>query len=69
MFPENVGYSIGEEAGQQYYMMEIHYDNPAEIEGLKFETGVEFYYTDELRWDILLKYEYEQNKNLVSWLI
>ncbi|XP_021952866.1 DBH-like monooxygenase protein 1 [Folsomia candida] len=49
VFPEDAGYPIGDLPGQQFYMMEIHYDNPDMIEGLKFETGVEFYYTDELR--------------------
>lgn len=52
-FPANVGYPLGEgeNAGKQlYYMLEIHYDNPDEVAGLKFKTGVQFYYTDEIRY-------------------
>ncbi|XP_035702350.1 DBH-like monooxygenase protein 2 homolog [Folsomia candida] len=51
-FPDNVGYPIGDgdNAGKQiYYMIEIHFDNPDEEEGIQFKTGVQFYYTDEIR--------------------
>lgn len=52
-FPDNVGYPIGDgdNAGKQiYYMIEIHFDNPDEEEGIQFKTGVQFYYTDEIRY-------------------
>jgi hypothetical protein len=51
IFPENVGYPIGEgTSGQvQYHMLEIHYDNPLEREDVRFKTGVNYYYTEELR--------------------
>lgn len=52
VFPENTGYPIGEgdSAGKHmYYMLEVHYDNPDEFENVKFNTGVQFYYTNETR--------------------
>ncbi|XP_021961495.1 DBH-like monooxygenase protein 2 homolog [Folsomia candida] len=51
-FPPNTGYPIGEEEEtdrEYFYMLEVHYDNPDEIAGLRFETGVSFYYTNEIR--------------------
>lgn len=48
--PENVGYPIGGNTTErEYYMYEIHYDNPDELEGVEFETGTIVYYTEELR--------------------
>lgn len=52
-FPPNTGYPIGEEEEtdrEYFYMLEVHYDNPDEIAGLRFETGVSFYYTNEIRY-------------------
>jgi len=52
VFPDHVGYPIseGEDAGkQQYYMLEVHFDNPEQIENVQFKTGTRVYYTDELR--------------------
>ncbi len=46
--PEHVGYAVGEE-NNEYYMLEIHYDNPTQVKNAKFETGVEIFYTDKLR--------------------
>jgi len=50
IFPENLGYPIGEDGGKQrYYMLEIHYDDPKGKTGVTFETGVQFYHTNKLR--------------------
>jgi hypothetical protein len=53
VFPDHVGYPISagaDEAGKQnYYMLEIHFDNPEGLEDVKFKTGTKVYYTDELR--------------------
>jgi len=51
VLPETLGYPIGEENNgkQQYYMMEIHYDNPEKRNDATFNTGVTMYYTDALR--------------------
>lgn len=49
IFPENVGFPIGENGQSQYYMMEVHYDNPKELKGVTFDTGVRTYYTPNLR--------------------
>lgn len=48
--PENIGYPIGDgpdPRAQSYYLLSIHYDNPNELKGLNFRTGVEFHYTEE----------------------
>mmetsp|Transcript_46416 Transcript_46416/g.77142 ORF Transcript_46416/g.77142 Transcript_46416/m.77142 type:complete len:668 (-) Transcript_46416:45-2048(-) len=45
-FPEHVGFPI---EGLQYVLLEIHYDNPNEIEGIVDSSGVRIYWTDELR--------------------
>lgn len=47
--PEHVGYPVGEEKNE-YYMLEIHYDNPKQVSDAKFETGVEVFYTEKLRY-------------------
>lgn len=47
--PDNVGYPVGENGVHEYYMLELHYDNPEMLEGLQFETGAVIYYTDQLR--------------------
>lgn len=49
IFPEDVGFPIGETSTVQYYMVEVHYDNPDRLEGVSFETGLAMYYTTELR--------------------
>ncbi|CAL8101372.1 unnamed protein product [Orchesella dallaii] len=46
--PEHVGYPVGEEKNE-YFMLEIHYDNPQQVTDAKFSTGVEVFYTDKLR--------------------
>jgi len=47
-----MGYPFGESGEPIYYMLETHYDNPSLVEGLTFETGLNFYYTSDLRLDM-----------------
>ncbi len=64
MFPDHVGLELkGKSNGREYYMLEIHYDNPDMIDGTRFETGVQIYYTNETRL-YLLKYCHLQPKSL-----
>jgi hypothetical protein len=46
--PDNVGYPFGLEE-HEYYMVDLHYDNPEQIPNLNFTTGAEIFYTDNLR--------------------
>jgi len=49
--PKHVGYPIGENP-HEYFMLEIHLDNPKTLSGVRFETGVEVLYTDKLRYKV-----------------
>jgi dimethyladenosine transferase 1 len=50
LLPEHVGYPVGEEETRmEYFMLEIHYDNPEVLPDARFETGVEIFYTEKLR--------------------
>ncbi|XP_021958935.1 DBH-like monooxygenase protein 1 [Folsomia candida] len=49
IFPEDVGFPIGETSTAQYYMVEVHYDNPQRLEGIFVETGLIMHYTPKLR--------------------
>jgi hypothetical protein len=50
VFPENVGYPMGEEnEGERFFLLEIHFDNPEKKVNLTFETGVSFFYTNKTR--------------------
>lgn len=50
MFSPEMGIPIPEKVGRmEYYALEIHYDNPKGISGLRFQTGARFYYTSKLR--------------------
>ncbi|ODM94234.1 DBH-like monooxygenase protein 1 [Orchesella cincta] len=50
IFPEDVGYPVPDELGEnQYFLMELHYDNPQMLEGRKFKTGARIYHTNQLR--------------------
>ncbi|CAL8146114.1 unnamed protein product [Orchesella dallaii] len=48
-FPDSVGFSIGENPGNQYFLYETHFDNPEVRDDLELETGVDFHYTPNLR--------------------
>ncbi|CAL8110024.1 unnamed protein product [Orchesella dallaii] len=46
IFPEGVGYPFPEKLGENnYYMFEVHYDNPESLPGLTFKTGGRVVYT------------------------
>jgi hypothetical protein len=47
MFPETVGFPVGENPGKEYFMLEIHYDNPEKIANLTFETGINIFYEEK----------------------
>ncbi|CAL8133761.1 unnamed protein product [Orchesella dallaii] len=48
IFPEGVGYPFPEKVGESnYYLLEIHYDNPEKLPGLTFKTGERVLYTDK----------------------
>ena len=46
VFPNDVAYPIGGK-GQQYIVLEIHYDNPQMVEGVIDNSGLRFFYTEE----------------------
>lgn len=48
-YPTHTGYPIGTEDSPNNYFLELHYDNPENIEGRKDNSGVRFYYTPHLR--------------------
>jgi len=50
LFPENVGSPIGEEEETKFFMTEVHYDNPKKVPNLRIHSGMNFYYTDNLRY-------------------
>lgn len=52
MFPDIAGVPIGEDENE-YYMTEIHYDNPKMLTGVQVHSGMEMYYTDQLRFEFL----------------
>lgn len=47
--PEEVGYPVGESGLHEYFIIEVHFDNPQLLSGVKVETGAVIYYTDEPR--------------------
>ncbi|XP_033095852.1 DBH-like monooxygenase protein 1 [Anneissia japonica] len=48
-FPDHVGYSIGGPGSPRYLQLEVHYDNPQLIEGIRDVAGIRFYYTPDIR--------------------
>lgn len=58
MFPDHVGHPIGETGEDEYFMLEIHYNNPLETIGLQFPTGLEIYHTEKLRYVMCAKPSY-----------
>ncbi|CAF1144593.1 unnamed protein product [Adineta ricciae] len=48
-YPEEAGYPIGGDFTVNYYMIELHYDNPHLISNRRDTTGVRFYLGDKLR--------------------
>ncbi|CAL8110020.1 unnamed protein product [Orchesella dallaii] len=48
VFPAGVGYPFPEKIGENnYYLFEVHYDNPEVRDGLRFKTGGRVWYTDK----------------------
>ncbi|XP_035692070.1 DBH-like monooxygenase protein 1 homolog isoform X2 [Branchiostoma floridae] len=48
-FPSHVGYPIGDEDDGGQVLMEVHYDNPEQKEGMTDNSGLRLLYTPELR--------------------
>lgn len=47
-FPSHMGSPFGE-SEDEYYLIQMHYDNPNRLPGLRVEARVELFYTNELR--------------------
>ncbi|XP_020625361.1 DBH-like monooxygenase protein 1 [Orbicella faveolata] len=48
-FPEKAGFPLGRADSPKVVILEIHYDNPEEKEGLIDSSGMRIYYTKQLR--------------------
>jgi len=49
VYPDHVGYPLAVDGKTTYQMLEVHIDNPNNLRGVKFETGVEILYTPRIR--------------------
>ncbi|KAG7172306.1 MOXD1 1-like 1 [Homarus americanus] len=50
VFPDHVGFPLGEDhGGADYFMLEIHYDNPSLKQGIVDGSGLRLYHTQKLR--------------------
>lgn len=50
VLPDHVGVPMGEpHGGATYFLLETHYDNPGLQEGIIGNSGMRFYYTNQLR--------------------
>ncbi|XP_071533457.1 DBH-like monooxygenase protein 1 [Panulirus ornatus] len=50
VFPEHVGFPIGaDHGGANYFMLEIHYDNPSYKKGIVDGSGLRIFHTEKLR--------------------
>ena len=48
--PDDVGFLLGNESGRFVSLeLDVHYNNPDEVEGLIDDSGVRVYYTEQLR--------------------
>lgn len=47
VFPNGIGYPIGGK-GEQFLVLELHYDNPHMTRGMLDNSGLEFFYTNEV---------------------
>ncbi len=47
-FPTNVGYPF-ENENDKYLLLEMHYDNPLELDNIVDDSGMRLYFTKELR--------------------
>ncbi|XP_066461665.1 DBH-like monooxygenase protein 1 isoform X1 [Eleutherodactylus coqui] len=48
-YPPHAGLSIGTSTDPTYVLMEVHYDNPLQQEGLIDNSGIKLYYTPQTR--------------------
>jgi len=48
-YPPEAGYPFGESASPDYFMMEVHYDNPQLLTGRKDNSGIRMTFTPTLR--------------------
>ncbi|ODM96226.1 DBH-like monooxygenase protein 1 [Orchesella cincta] len=46
--PEDVGFPIGLQQ-DEYYLVQVHYDNPDKLSNVNVDLQLEFYYTNQLR--------------------
>lgn len=46
-YPDNIGHPLGENVNE-YYMYQVHYDNPQRRDTV-IDTHFDFFYTDKLR--------------------
>jgi len=51
LLPANTGYPIGDSGQQEYLMFELHIDNPSLEKNVTFETGIDIFYTSNIRKD------------------
>ncbi|CAG7826683.1 unnamed protein product [Allacma fusca] len=49
ILPENIGIPLNEFGLPEYFLLEVHYDNPKKLVDLHYSTGVEVYTTPRLR--------------------
>jgi hypothetical protein len=45
ILPDHVGYPINERETDEYYIFEIHFNNPEQLIGVQYEAGVQIFYT------------------------
>jgi hypothetical protein len=48
-FPPEAGYPLDPDLGPRYFMMETHYNNPAQDTDITDSSGIRVYYTASLR--------------------
>ncbi|XP_032219319.2 DBH-like monooxygenase protein 1 isoform X2 [Nematostella vectensis] len=48
-YPKHVGFAIGAGHGPRYVVMEVHYDNPSNTEGVADYSGLRFHHTAQTR--------------------
>ncbi|CAG7723093.1 unnamed protein product, partial [Allacma fusca] len=49
ILPENIGIPLNELGIPEYFLLEVHYDNPNNLSNLNYNTGIEIYTTTNLR--------------------
>ncbi|CAG7729825.1 unnamed protein product, partial [Allacma fusca] len=49
ILPENIGIPLNELGIPEYFLLEVHYDNPNKLSNLNYNTGIEIYTTKNLR--------------------